>query len=518
MDLLVGYELGLFGEIDKQVLQAKAENSATGNAVVNTVERLLPNTTGFGQAGWYRELEAFINENARDDDVSPIVFPDLTETLGYLNALMSGEESFRNAVDKTADPRSTVMRIAPYEFLINYVAVGAAYPSFILEKIRLLRGGGERYNQLGEALAMLEKLPSPSPSKRSSSATATANFSGPKDSPPFITSAGMRKIRDNIDRIEFRSDWKKVLGPEIGDEFTKKSESCFGLLEEVDGQYCGSIYTDYNEVDLTIDDVKKVLHPRNWPHCSDFFHAVTAQTPKYAATGWTRLKETISPEPDQYLMDTALIFYFGKFDTNGGIYLNYDIDSTKQGDSFLVHVDSGYICVTERLDNEAGVRIRTSKQERVDGLSPTATSALACHMGWGQLARDMLAGTARLVKAGKIPEAKLTKFDFSPPSAKELKDNSGPVPPNYPNLRPVALPGNFRDTVHDTKTLANDLIDRVTSTWGHAAKRWMDGMTREDIAATTHEIGKNLNEFAQTVYTTAENDFKGKPRKKDGGP
>lgn len=506
MDILVGYELGLFGEIDKQVLEAKAEKSATGNAVVDTVERLLPNTTGFGQAGWYTELETFINENVRDPDASPVVFPDLTQTLGYLQTLTSGEESFRSAVDDSANPPGTVIRGAPYEFLINYIAAGAAYPSLILEKIKQVRGGGPRYNQLGEPLNLLEQLPPP-----------TSESGGPEASPKFITSVDMLEIRSNIDLIQFRDDWTTVLGPKIGEEFAKKSRSCFGLLEEADGQYCGSIYTDYDEVDLTIDDVKKVLHPHNWPHCSDFFYAVTAQDPKYAATGWSRLKETISPEPDKYLMDTALVFYFGQFDEKGGIYLNYDIDVTKQGDSFLVHVDSGYICVTEPLDNAPGVRIRTSKQERVDGLSPTATSALACHMGWGQLARDMLAGTARLVKSGKIKESDLTEFEFSPPSANELKGNSGPVIPNNPKLKPVALPGNFRDTVDDTKTLANDLIDRVTGIWGRAAKRWMDGMTREDIAATTHEIGKNLNEFAQTVYTTAENDFKGKPKKKDGG-
>jgi hypothetical protein len=121
------------------------------------------------------------------------------------------------------------------------------------------------------------------------------------------------------------------------------------------------------------------------------------------------------------------------------------------------------------------------------------------------------------VKAGHIKPGQLTAFTFSPPTPAVLKANSAAVIPDDPKNAPVQLPGNFRDTVKDTATLANDLIDRVTSTWGHAAKRWMDGMTREDIAATTAEIGKNLNEFAQTVYTTAENDFKGKPKKRDGG-
>lgn len=152
------------------------------------------------------------------------------------------------------------------------------------------------------------------------------------------------------------------------------------------------------------------------------------------------------------------------------------------------------------------------------GLSPTATSALACHMGWGELARDMLAGTARLVKDGKILPSDLRKeFALSPPKADEFKGNSGDVDPTLPDSLPAKLPGNFRDTIRDTRDLTNNLIGRIACTWGAAAQRWMDGMTRDDVKATTQEIGGHLTEFAQQVYTVAENDFKGQPRPRPEG-
>lgn len=516
MDLIRGYQLGLFGEIDRQVELAKAGDTDTDRQVIAAVENLLPNTTGFGQSGWYRELESFLNEQARTNGIeAPTPFPDLNQTQTYLEQLISGEETFQTAVAGIAGSDFPfAITQAPYEYVLNYVTAGAAYPAFLLDKIRRIRSG-PRTDPLAQPLRALEDIDSPRDVTRTS---PRADSTTGDVEPLFITGAHMRSIFDHVDAMNVRSDWRVTLGPLIDEEFAKKSESCFGLLEESDGQYCGSIYTDYNEPDLSVEQVKKILDPRNWPICSTFFNKVLEQNPLYVDTGWSRLLEVISPEPEQYLMKTALIFYFGKFDGDNGVYLNYDVDVTKQNDSFIVEVDSGYIIVTKRIDGEAGVRIRTSKQERVKGLSPTATSALACHLGWGDLARDMLAGTARLVRDGKIPPSYLRKeFALSPPKADEFKGNSGKVDPTLPESLPAKLPGNFRDTIRDTRDLTNNLIDRITGTWGRAGQRWMDGMTRDDVKATTQEIGDHLNEFAQQVYTVAENDFKGQPRPRPEG-
>ena len=94
--------------------------------------------------------------------------------------------------------------------------------------------------------------------------------------------------------------------------------------------------------------------------------------------------------------------------------MNYDIDPAgtprRSGPGYVL-VDNGYILVSplpEKGPTEKGVRIRTSKQEHVQGLSPCATAALACLMGWADAGRDMLAGTAhKLIKdeAARLADA-----------------------------------------------------------------------------------------------------------------
>lgn len=329
MDLLRGYQLGLFGEIDRQVELAKAGDTELDRQVIATVENLLPNTTGFGQSGWYRELEAFFNEKARANGLEPAIeFPDLSQTQTYLDLLVSGPETFQSAVEGIGGTELPLaITLAPYEYVLNYVTASAAYPALVLDKIRRILGG-PRNGPLGLPLGSLERIESPRDS--------TIRELG---EPLFINGEHMRSIFENADAMNVRSDWRALLGPLIDEEFAKKSESCFGLLEESDGQYCGSIYTDHNEPGLTIAEVKKILDPRNWPICSNFFCDVLNQNPLYAKSGWSRLLEIISPEPDQYKMQTALIFYFGEFDDKDGIYLNYDVDTTKQRDSFIVEVE-----------------------------------------------------------------------------------------------------------------------------------------------------------------------------------
>jgi hypothetical protein len=66
------------------------------------------------------------------------------------------------------------------------------------------------------------------------------------------------------------------------------------------------------------------------------------------------------------------------------------------------------------------------------------------------------------------------------------------------------LPPNFKDTVKDTAKLTNDAIDRTSRTLGDMAKRWMDGLSRDDVDKVTKQAGTDLNEFWLKVYDTAE--------------
>lgn len=66
------------------------------------------------------------------------------------------------------------------------------------------------------------------------------------------------------------------------------------------------------------------------------------------------------------------------------------------------------------------------------------------------------------------------------------------------------LPPNFKDTVEDTAMLTNDAINRTSRTLGDFAKRWMDGLSRDDVDKVTKQAGTDLNEFWLKVYDTAE--------------
>jgi hypothetical protein len=69
------------------------------------------------------------------------------------------------------------------------------------------------------------------------------------------------------------------------------------------------------------------------------------------------------------------------------------------------------------------------------------------------------------------------------------------------------LPPNFEDTVKDTGTLTNALIDRIAGVVGAAGALWMkDGFTRNDIAAVSENIGKNLKAQALDAWDVADAD------------
>ena len=154
------------------------------------------------------------------------------------------------------------------------------------------------------------------------------------------------------------------------------------------------------------------------------------------------------------------------------------------------------------------MQIRTSKQERVQGLSPTATSALGCLLGWGNAAYELLAGTAKAIIDGTIsPAPTLEPFVLTPPTGYQSQTVSGVTQPAGAGARPT-LPPNFANSVDETRKLFNDLVDHTRDVSADAVARWMDGLTPEDVKEITGNIGKRLQKFALEVYRTAESNVK----------
>lgn len=328
----------------------------------------------------------------------------------------------------------------------------------------------------------------------------------------YSTAEKVDSIEAAIDQIYDHESWRIKAGEAVSREFALCAEPCFGTLEDSGGQYCSTVYTCCEAEDLTVDDLKKIVHPLNWNVCCpSFFQAMAAKPPpKYTRDGWSRIVEVISPEPAKYSLATALIFWMQELD-DGSIIINYDLDPNRgEVDSGYVEIDNGYIRVTPTpnpLDGK-GVRIETSKQERVGGLSPTATAALACLLGWGDNGKEMLAGTARKLINGELPPGTtLTDWGVStrPLAAGVQFDTSPPSPP--PKI-PPKLPPNFPDTVDDSRKLLNSLINRTTKNLGEAGHRWMDGVIRRDVEDVTTQMGTDLKEWSLEVYDTAQDNVK----------
>jgi hypothetical protein len=529
---LLQSQLSFFGAIDQSVLFAQQGHGENPDTVLRTVEALLPGTTGFGQAGWYRELEQFADRpGVRNARLRSVAFPTVEQSLEYLQAAdheqrmqlataaLGGEPTTEPTAEATTEPPSPPVpgppaeptpeppagpaelaeRVGNYDTYHDPVLARAAYAAMVLANIANLGG-------LPPGLTDRPDLPA-------QIMAAAVNFwggtpenfnSGDPTSDPTV-----RSLLNEAKRITSRKQWHTFAAKKVSEKFADQSLPCFGTLEADGDQYCSTLYTNATDNDLSVNDIKRIVDPRNWSLCCKFFCTVVAQNKPYAKHGWSRILETIGPECSEWCLHTALIFYYGR-DGDGGIFVNYDLDPHRQGDSGMVEVDNGYIWVTPLNGTDPaqkGVRIRTSKQERVQGLSPTATSALGCLLGWGDAANELLSGTAQMVLDGKIPGAKLASFATTPPNNYTSQMDSGVAQPPGSG-EPATLPPNFANTVDDVRKLLNDLIDRTRDVTADAATRWLDGMSREDVKKITSEIGTNLRQYALEVYQTAESNVK----------
>jgi hypothetical protein len=525
---LLQSQLSFYGAIDEAVLYAKDGSGANPDAVLRIVGTLLPNTTGFGQSGWYHELLDFANrQHVRNRELrAPVTFPSVDQSLRYLQA-PNAEERMRLATaalgteptpQPTPQPRTeppspeppptganepppapprtpaalpervTGSQYTPYH---DPVLARSAYAAMVLARIADLGG-------MPPHLSANPNLPA------QIMLAAVGSWVGPTLTGTTLEQT-VNDLLDEAKRLESREQWRSFAATKVNQQFANQSVPCFGTLELFGDQYCSTLYTDTTDDDLSVDDIEKILDPRNWKLFAKFFCDVAAQQPKsYTACGWARILETIGPECAEWSMQTALLFYYGS-DGNGGIFLNYDLDPDRQDDSGMVEVDNGYIWITPHNGtadpSQKGVQIHTSKQERVQGLSPTATAALGCLLGWGTYANDLLSGTATEVR--NDPTIGTEPFVETVLTGEEKLSGVG-----QPVGGRAKLPPDFGHAMGDVRTLLTHHIDRSQKLAAKAGERWLDGMTRDDVKEITKEFGKHLEKFAVEAYKTAESNVK----------
>jgi hypothetical protein len=496
-----GYSLALFGQIDQEAIDADKDPSPMNDAVLATIEGFLPNSTGLGQRGWFHELEDFFNSpRIREPRSVPFTFPTYEEAKEQLGGIQPVDRSSFDFEPLDDDCHPALAR--------------AVYAQVVLDKIRATKNSFSPPQPIApdnQLFAMLPGILDPWPVE--------------KEGRVFTPDAKVEAFVARLDEMVDRDSFVRIARDEISPEFAEQCKPCFGTLEDSGGEYCSTLYTDSKDPDLTVDDIKKIIHPLNWDLCCPtFFHKMTEQLPgRFTTDGWFRIVESISAEPDEYLLQTALVFSLDEREAvpgtqegnSKGIIINYKLDSNRSGEGLsagIVEIDNGYLWVTPTGEGPGGkgVRIRTSKEERVNGLSPTATAALGCLLGWADAGKEMLAGAARKAMNNKLPLPAGRTLQGWPSSALKLTPLDQD-PPTVPPDVPARLPINFDDTVNDTATLAKSLVGKMASNLGDALSRWMDGLVRGDVEEITDEIGRDLKKWSLEVYNTAERNVKPPP-------
>jgi hypothetical protein len=306
--------LSFFGAIDEAVLFAKEGHGANPDAVLRIVETLLPGTTGFGQAGWYRELEQFANRpGVRNRDFhGPVTFPSVTAALGYLQAADSDERmrlataalggptpelSSRPVTEPQSEeplaeptpqppggpaaeppgtPAALPERVGNYTTYHDPVLARASYAAMVLASIDNLGGTPPALSReipdlpaqiMGAAVNFWADTP--------------ANFN--PDNP--TSDLTVRSLLEEAKKVKSRKQWHSFAEKKLSKKFADQSLPCFGTLEADADQYCSTLYTDATDEKLSVNDIKQIVDPRNWSLCCKFFCTVAAQTPLYAKHG-----------------------------------------------------------------------------------------------------------------------------------------------------------------------------------------------------------------------------------------
>ena len=87
---------------------------------------------------------------------------------------------------------------------------------------------------------------------------------------------------------------------------------CTGALRKIDGKFCTVLTTSWASP-FTLAQIKKIIDPLNWPDLCDFFVTMDPQTVRTpdASLGWSRVLESVSGDPKQWQMRTALRYWKG---------------------------------------------------------------------------------------------------------------------------------------------------------------------------------------------------------------
>ncbi|HEY2088159.1 MAG TPA: hypothetical protein VGH54_19355 [Mycobacterium sp.] len=363
--------LSLYGALDKSAIRG-------GAGIEATVERYLPGSTG-PNVGWYDELLGFLSDSANRDSrfaEEPPAAPDLSDALTIL-------QSQNHSVAPGAKPSLTAVQLSRMVYGIGALS---HLPDDYLPR------GWE--TQFARTLAVASPKPPEQPGYQSASVSGPPP-SGPPPNGEKLLALLRRQFgsRDDFPQLmEYAAQQKWV------DSLVADVPLCEVKAKFVRGHLCVVLTTEFESAKASLDEVKNVMDPLNWPKCLPFFCSMDKEDNR--PDGWRRVLEHVSttcPIPGTPQMVTPLKYWNGQ-DTSRpqpSAWVNYALDDDpapgEKGDGRMV-VDDGFIRMTSTVKNSAqkGVRVRTQKVAGFRNLAFFPAALFACLVGYAIAGEDMV--------------------------------------------------------------------------------------------------------------------------------
>lgn len=450
--------LALYGALDLAV------TGYGGAEVEATVERYLPGSTG-PNAGWYDELLGFLatgsNDASQRAEPSPAT-PDLGGALAILES--QGEPLTRSGTP----PPLTAVQLSRMVYAIgalSHLPVDLLPRGWEEQFSRTLAIAGPRL--LGQSAPVRGMPPS-----EELFALLRTEFRRREDFPQLMAFAAQQQLVDNL---------------------VAAVPLCEAKAKWVRGHLCVVLTTEFSATGASLDEVKNVMDPLNWPKCLPFFCSMDKYTIR--TDGWSRVLEHVSttcPIAGTPQMITPLKYLKGPVANDPSARLTAFIDYTldddpvagEKGDGRMV-VDEGFIRMTSTSGDSTknGVRIRTKKVAGFRNLAYFPAALLACLMGYAIAGEDMVLNG---VGGRRRDNTGWTNWDPSTPTGAGGSPQPG---------QPAADDGDpSRHAVALAVEMLNECIDDMSKTSADLATKWASGkMPVAETMSYTADLAARLS-------------------------
>lgn len=430
------------------------------------VDKFLPGSSA--NTGWYSELEKFLyGDNAK---TTP---PDL---YAALQRIADADEQASNEADGR---RLNQVQKARLLFALGTVA---HLNQFVPEASLPSLTNGDHIQTAKNALAAVGPGSFDLQQRREKAdndfdlfiTNAKETFASKRDFP------GFRKTQGVVNEL-------------IGKE-TSETALCDTSVISVRGIESVVVETVGRSDEVTLNNLKKIIHPLNWPQNSPDFFLSMAENGAELPQGWHPVLEKVCLIPDLQIpgfeMTTPLKYRTCDDPVNPSeAHVDYDFDESRfdSGDH-KVRVDRGFInmLATSPGGNPAlpGVRVRTIKVVHIEGISPFLQERLVCVSGYGTFSSNFLFGPALNPPAAAVP--------FTGPAANER------APAAQPAAGAPAQPGGDSPTptphaVPGAVMMWTDTLQDLTTDYVGLAEKWCDGaLNMTDIVDFSKRVGGKL--------------------------